>query len=47
MISKTEDTTNFNFGRPLELYMRGKKTGKVNDLSIDRFPWQQIYIKVS
>ena len=29
MISKTADSTNFNFGRPLELYMRGRKLVKL------------------
>ena len=38
MISKTVDPTNFNFGRPLGLSMRGKKTDGVDDLSLDRFP---------
>ena len=44
MISKTIDSTNFNFGRPLGLPMGGKKTGRVNDLSLFRFPWQLIYV---
>ena len=45
MISKTVDSTTFNFGRPLGLSMRGK-TGRVNNLSLVRFPWQLIYVKV-
>ena len=46
MISKTVDSTNFKFGRPLGLLMRAKKTGRVNDLSLARFPWQLIYVRV-
>ena len=46
MISKTVDSTNFNFGRPLGLSMKGRKTGRVNNLSLVRFPWQLIYIRV-
>ena len=46
MISKTVDSTTFNFGRPLGLSMRRKKVGRVNDLSLVRFRWQQIYLRV-
>ena len=42
MISKTVDSTNLNFGRPLALSMRGRKNGGVDDLSLARFPWQLI-----
>ena len=35
---ETVDSTNFNFGRLLGLSMRGKKTGRGNDLSLVRFP---------
>ena len=46
MIVKKVDSTNFNFGRPLWLSMRGKKTSRVDDLSLVRFPWQLIYVRV-
>ena len=45
MISKTVDSTNFNFGRTPELSMRGKN-GRVDDVSLFRFPWQLIYVRV-
>ena len=38
MISKTADSTTFNFGRPLGLSMRGIKLVKVDDLTLVRFP---------
>ena len=44
MISKTVDPTNFNFGRPLGLSMRGKKSGGVDDLSLVRFPLHAIVL---
>ena len=43
MISKTVDSTNLNFGRPLGL--RGRNP-VVNDPSRVRFPWQLIYVRV-
>ena len=46
MILKTVHSTNFNFDRPLKLSMRGKNTGRVDDLSLVRFPWQLIYVRV-
>ena len=46
MISKTVDSTNFNFDRPLGLSMRGKKTGTADDLSLVRFSCQLIYVRV-
>ena len=45
MISKTADSTNFNSGSPLGLSIKGKKAGRVNDLSLFGFPWQMIYIR--
>ena len=44
MISKTVDSTTFNFGRSFGLCMRNKKTGRVDDLSLVGFPWQLIYV---
>ena len=46
VISRTVDSTTFNFGMPLGLPMRGKNTGRVNDLSLVRFPWQLMYVRV-
>ena len=46
MISEMVDSPTFNFGRPLGLCMRGKKTGGVDDLSLVRFPWQPFYLRV-
>ena len=46
MITKTVESTNFKFGRPLGLSMRGKKAGRVDDLSLVRFSWQLIYVMV-
>ena len=47
MIPKTADSTNISFGRPLGLSMRGKKIGRVNDLSLVGFPWQLIYVRTN
>ena len=46
MILKMVDSTTFTFGRPLGLSMRGKKTGRVDDLSLVRLPWQLISVRV-
>ena len=45
MILKTVDSTNFSFGRLLGPSIRGKETGRVDDLSLVMFPWQLIYVK--
>ena len=46
MISKTVDTTNFIFGRPLGLSFKDKKNARVEDVSVVRFPGQLIYVRV-
>ena len=43
MISKTVDSTTFNFGR---LSMRGKKTGRADDPILVRFSRQLIIVRV-
>ena len=45
MISKTVDSTSFNFGKPLRLSRRGE-SGRVDDLSLVRFSWQLICVRV-
>ena len=47
MISKTVDSTTFNYGRPLGLSVKGKKLIElIDDLSLVRFPWRLIYMRV-
>ena len=46
MISETVDSTTLKFGTPLGLYMGGKKTSEVVDVSLAKFPWQLFYLRV-
>ena len=47
-LEKGRLSTTFNFGSPLGLSIRGKKktTGRGDDLSLVRLPWQLIYVRV-